>query len=230
MPILTIDTSTKYASVSLMLEDGNRFCSSWYTDQNHGAELMVEINKIAKKSKITLDSLSHITVCLGPGGFSAIRTGISVTLGLAMGTKSTLYGVNTHVAEVWHHTKIANQEIISILPASKTLFSWALINSNHPTEILDTGLDDLNTIKNFKNSVLFCGESSVELKGKINEERIVTKALPSRAPNILLDLSKIVIENKSYCEAKDLRPIYSRPPNISKPKNISPIWSHINDD
>ena len=100
MPILTIDTSTKYASVSLMLEDGNRFCSSWYTNQNHGAELMVEINKIAEESKITLDSLSHITVCLGPGGFSAIRTGISVTLGLAMGSKSTLYGVNTHVAEV----------------------------------------------------------------------------------------------------------------------------------
>ena len=91
MNILGIDTSTRYASVSLINEEEKRFYISWNSNQNHGSELLPNINRLLVDAKIKMKDISHISVCLGPGGFSALRTGIATTIGISMGNNSTTY-------------------------------------------------------------------------------------------------------------------------------------------
>ena len=218
MNILAIDTSTRYAAVCLMTKDEKRYSICWYSDQNHGVELMPNINKLLIKAKITPKNISHISVCLGPGGFSAIRTGIATTIGIAMANNATVYGFNTHIIESLPHTKIFREEIISLIPAGKNIYSWAKFNTFSTKKTTNEGVDNLETILKFNNNVLFCGESSLNLNGIIESKKILTKSLPSRDPNIMLDLSKDIVEKNNFFKLAELKPIYSRQPSISKPK------------
>ena len=202
MNILGIDTSTRYASVSLINEEEKRFYISWNSNQNHGSELLPNINRLLVDAKIKMKDISHVSVCLGPGGFSALRTGIATTIGISMGNNSTTYGI----------------DIVSMIPAGKSMYSWARLNKNQPNKIIAENIDDLETISKFDSNVMFCGESSFDLNGIIDEDRILTKSFPTRDPNIILDISLDVVKNKKYFDLDELKPIYSRKPSISKPK------------
>lgn len=218
MNILGIDTSTRYASVSLLNEEEKRFYFSWHSNQNHGSELLPNINRLLVDAKIKMKDISHITVCLGPGGFSALRTGIATTIGISMGNNSTTYGINTHIIESSPYINNYDNDIVSMIPAGKSIYSWARLNKDQPNKIIAENIDDLETISKFDSNVLFCGESSVDLNGIINTDRILTKSFPTRDPNIILDISLDVVKNKKYFDLDELKPIYSRKPSISKPK------------
>ena len=105
-----------------------------------------------------------------------------------------------------------------MIPAGKSIYSWARLNKDQPNKIIAENIDDLETISKFDSNVLFCGESSVDLNGIINTDRILTKSFPTRDPNIILDISLDVVKNKKYFDLDELKPIYSRKPSISKPK------------
>ena len=218
MNILGIDTSTRYASVSLINEKEKRFNISWHSNQNHGSELLPNINRLLVDAKIKMKDISHVSVCLGPGGFSALRTGIATTIGISMGNNSTTYGINTHIIESSPYINNYDNDIVSMIPAGKSIYSWARLNKNQPNKIIAENIDDLETISKFDSNVMFCGESSFDLNGIIDEDRILTKSFPTRDPNIILDISLDVVKNKKYFDLDELKPIYSRKPSISKPK------------
>ena len=140
MNILGIDTSTRYASVSLSNETEKRFTISWHSNQNHGSELLPNINKLLGDAKIKMKDISHVSVCLGPGGFSALRTGIAATIGISMGNNSTTYGINTHIIESSPYINNYDNDIVSMIPAGKSIYSWARLNKNQPNKIIHLSL------------------------------------------------------------------------------------------
>ena len=182
------------------------------------SEAALNLLKSRSWSKIKMKDISHISVCLGPGGFSALRTGIATTIGISMGNNSTTYGINTHIIESLPYINNYDNDIVSMIPAGKSIYSWARLNKNQPNKIIAENIDDLETISKFDSNVMFCGESSFDLNGIIDEDRILTKSFPTRDPNIILDISLDVVKNKKYFDLDELKPIYSRKPSISKPK------------
>ena len=97
--LLAIDTSTRYAGVALS-EDGRVVSSrSWWSAVNHTAELMPAVSQLLGAAGVAVNDLEGIAVALGPGGFSALRVGMSVAKGLALASGKPLVGIGTLDAE-----------------------------------------------------------------------------------------------------------------------------------
>jgi len=74
---LAIDTSTRYASVALS-QQGEAFAElTWRSDRNHSVELVPAIRELQTKSNTEMYQLEAIFIAQGPGGFSALRVGMS---------------------------------------------------------------------------------------------------------------------------------------------------------
>ena len=82
--LLAIDTSTAYAGV-LLWDDGRPVYSlTWRSAYNHTSLLMPAVRHSLQQLGISARELEAVAVALGPGGFSALRVGISAAKGLAL--------------------------------------------------------------------------------------------------------------------------------------------------
>ena len=92
---LSIDTSTRYASIAVTDKGEARWEISWFSKQNHTVELTVAIQAMLTQAGIAPNDLNAIFVATGPGGFSALRVGMSVAKGMSEGLDIPLIGVDT---------------------------------------------------------------------------------------------------------------------------------------
>ena len=77
MKILSIDTSSSTASVSI-LEDENILIELNNCDEKtHSQKLMPMIDEAFKKTHLTLSDINLIACGLGPGSFTGVRIGIA---------------------------------------------------------------------------------------------------------------------------------------------------------
>ena len=79
--LLFIDTSD-YDNARLALVGKVNFWHHFKSD-NLSEQLLLEIKKFCRKNKINFKQLTRISVVVGPGGFSRIRTGIATANALA---------------------------------------------------------------------------------------------------------------------------------------------------
>ena len=111
---LSIDTSTRYASVCLA-DQANVLCQySWFSQQNHSKELLPSIVNLLDSSGIDKGDLDCIIVAAGPGSFSALRVGLSTAKGLCESLGIPLISVNTMEIEA-HKFRGLGLPICSVL-------------------------------------------------------------------------------------------------------------------
>ena len=92
---LCIDTSTRYASVGIS-EEGHVLAElAWRSERNHSVELAPALRRVMEHAGVRMEDLTAVFAALGPGGFSALRVGLSVAKSLAMARGLPLVGVNT---------------------------------------------------------------------------------------------------------------------------------------
>ena len=92
---LCIDTSTRYASVGIS-EEGRIVAElAWRSERNHSVELAPALRRVMEHAGVRMEDLTAVFAALGPGGFSALRVGLSVAKSLAMARNLPLVGVNT---------------------------------------------------------------------------------------------------------------------------------------
>ncbi len=92
---LCIDTSTRYASVGVS-EEGRILAElAWRSERNHSVELAPALQRVMEHAGIAMDDVAAVFAAVGPGGFSALRVGLSVAKSLAMARDVPLVGVNT---------------------------------------------------------------------------------------------------------------------------------------
>jgi len=103
MILLAIDTSTRYAGVAVA-DDERVFAEEvWHSQQNHGAELLPTAMALLEQVGWGIRDLTHLAVALGPGGFSALRVGISTAKGLALPARLPVAGISTFDVEAAPH-------------------------------------------------------------------------------------------------------------------------------
>ena len=225
--LLAIDTTSRNASVALF--DGAHVIASrsWRSVVNHSAELMPAIVKVLESRDATLGSLDAVAVALGPGGFSALRTGLSVAKGMAMASRLPIIGVGSLDLEAYPFRR-ASHPVCALLEAGRGEAASALISDFPGMNRLrddrisgpDDLLDEINALK--PESVLFCGEGLTPwaemIEARMGQRAILCHVPPSVRAESLAVLAWDRLQSGSTDELDLLQPNYLRMPTIGAPK------------
>ena len=223
--LLSIDTSTRFAGVALS-EDRNVIASlSWYSRQNHTAELAPAITRILEQSHIQLQEVEAISIALGPGGFSALKVGMSMAKGIAIGKNVPLVGVNTLDMEAYPYHDIG-LTVCPILSMGRGEYAWALYSQagGKWQQTKGPGLMKPEVlVRTLPNGTLYCGEAAEELKDVLKEvsggsakvQGFFTSSLRLKA---LAFMGCERLHNGDHDDLTTLQPFYMRRPSISAMK------------
>ncbi len=225
--LLAIDTTTRSASVALF--DGTHVVASrsWRSVVNHSAELMPSVAQVLQSRDATPRSLDAVAVALGPGGFSALRTGLSVAKGMAMASRLPILGVSSLELEAYPF-RCAGQTVCALLEAGRGEAASALISNSPDLDRLredrisgpDDLLDEIEALR--LESVLFCGEGlppwAEMVKERMGQRAILCQVPASARAESLAALAWNRLEEGSYDELDLLQPNYLRMPSIGAPK------------
>ena len=217
MILVAVDTSTRWAGVGLEVESGEQTETVWRSDQNHGRELMPAIVELMERAGLAPTDITHLALALGPGGFSAVRVGISAVMGLAMPRDLPVVGISTHVVEALPYLKNASAEspVISLIPAGRSELSWARFE-NDSNEPIATGLSAADEfITTISPGISICGEGAEVFRDGPIREQILSGDAPTRSPISLLKLARLRFDEGRPTPQVELRPIYARPPSIT---------------
>ena len=92
---LSIDTSTRYASVALSRSGECVAELTWRSERNHSVELAPTVRDLMGRDSVAMSELDAVFVAAGPGAFSALRVGMSLAKTLASALKVPLVSVGT---------------------------------------------------------------------------------------------------------------------------------------
>lgn len=92
---LSIDTSTRYASVGLTSEGQAISELTWRSERNHSVELAPAIRDLMGRVGVDMAQLEAVFIAKGPGAFSALRVGVSTAKALAVALNIPLASVAT---------------------------------------------------------------------------------------------------------------------------------------
>lgn len=225
---LIIDTSTRYGAVGLW-DGGIERLNAWRSHNNHTAELMPAVDALLQADAILPGELMGIVVAIGPGGFSALRTGLGVAKGLAVGGSLPLVGVSSLEASAYTYRNAAAR-ICALLPAGRQTVAWSTYASRGDSwRVLNE--ERVSSCEEFlalqEGQTLFCGEGAGDLEtqllDRLGESALFTDTTPlSRLVGAAeIGVPRIVAGQVGLPDS--IEPRYLRPPGITQPNKPSPV-------
>ena len=219
--LLAIDTSTRHAGVALYNEGLVQSCRNWYSPVNHTVELMPAVAQILQSRGLNPGQLEGIAVALGPGGFSALRVGMSAVKGLAVTAGKPVVGVGTLDMEAYPYLKTGLQ-VCAILNAGRGEVASAIFGTDSKRVRDDLVCSPQELLETIDSETLFCGEGVEEWRDLIQERlgtlgRLVRPA-PATRLWALCELGWQALSAGDTAELASLQPIYMRMPSIGGPK------------
>ena len=198
---------------------------NWRSAHNHTAELMPAVEQVLSSAGIRTEELSVIAVALGPGGFSALRVGISVAKGLALASTAALIGVGTLEMEAYPYADTdlviaplleAGREQVATALFQKMDGTWQKIGAEHTST-----LEEL--VKTVPDGTLICGEGAVVhlpfLKERLESRaKVVELHSPGARLEALAALANVKASEDVEENPATLQPLYLRRPSIGAPK------------
>ena len=222
---LSIDTSTRYAAVGLS-RDGKLLAEySWVSRQNHSVELLPAIDYMLKSNGATPRDLTCAFIAIGPGGFSALRVGLSTAKGLAIPLGIPLVAVNTLEIEAEPYCG-QGLPVCAVLDAGRSEVSAAMYAE---ADGLWQTVRDARVLapeelcSEIEGPTLFCGEA-LPLVAETLQEHLGDKALladqtpPTRSPATLARMGHERFTRGDLADVSTLEPFYLRKPSISEPR------------
>jgi len=198
---------------------------SWVSRQNHSVELLPAVEHLLKTTGTALQDVECIILAIGPGGFSALRVGMSTAKGLGISLGIPLVALNTLDIEAYPFRGLG-LPVCSILDMGRgeiamALYaggkgSWSKMGDEEiitPDELCSRVLDP----------TLFCGEG-VSLYGAVLEDALGAKALvaeqslPTRRPGTLAQMGYQRFQQGERDDIYSLEPQYLRRPTITAPR------------
>ena len=223
--LLALDTSTRYAAVALFNEERVVASQTWHSLYNHTSELMPSIVNILGRVGVMSWQLEGVAVALGPGGFSALRVGVSAAKGLALVSKKPIIGVGTLDMEDYPYLN-SGVQVCALLEAGRDECATALFDSDGIrvredrvctveqllTEVKQTG--DVST--------LFFGEGVIPWRDQITKtfgiKAHVVRSTPAARVWALAEIAQKRFAKGEIDDLADLQPEYLRMPSIGVPK------------
>ena len=95
MKVLSVDTSSKVATVAV-LRDGEIIFEKESEDQKtHSEKIVPLVDSVLKEVNLTLNDIDEFCVCIGPGSFTGIRIGVSLVKAMAEALNKKVVGVSS---------------------------------------------------------------------------------------------------------------------------------------
>ena len=223
--ILAVDTSTRFAGVAL-LEGGQIIgSSSWHSNHNHTAELAIAIKKILEQARKNLSNVTHLVIALGPGGFSTLKVGMSMTKGMALGLGIPIAGVSTLEAEAYAFVN-SNMPICPLIGIGRGEYACAIyiaeegnLKMERKPFVID--LEGISSLR--KDNVFICGEGAQEVRKTLFGDMKMHPGFLTYYPPSLRVESLAYMGWIRRCEFNKediitLQPFYLRPPSIGRMK------------
>ena len=223
--LLAIDTSTRYAGVCLRDQERVVCSLSWHSTQNHTRDLLPAIENVLQRTGQGHASLQGIAVASGPGGFSALRVGLSVAKGLAMPLSLPVVAVGTLECEAWPYAS-TSLPVCSLLDVGRNEVATASFQQKDVwTQVSEARIcaaDDLGTLSDgLSGPLLVCGEGVAgrenSLREALGERALVAGGGPAGRLWALADLGWRKLEAGQTEDLATFQPFYLRRPTIGRP-------------
>ena len=99
---------------------------TWRTERNHSVELLPNIERLLAEAERAKDDIDAVFVDIGPGGYAALRVGVSVAKGVAHGLAVPIVGVGRLEADAFAVARdAADRRIVSLHRAGRGELAWA---------------------------------------------------------------------------------------------------------
>lgn len=216
MKILSIDTSSKICSVSI-LEDTTVILEKHTNDEKtHSQNLMPLIDELFKDTNLTLDNIDLLACSQGPGSFTGIRIGIATIKAFADAKNIPVVGVTSLESLAYNITE--SGLIVSLIDAKNDNVYYSLFSNNGTayTQIGDFKScsihDILSDLSIYDDKLIFVGDGSV-----IHHDLIITLIKNPVFANSEQNLQTSISIGKSaynkftngiYGDSNSLLPIY----------------------
>jgi len=218
--ILTLDTTSKNCSISLLNKEKILLEYNFVSDNNLSSILIPSIEFILENMKIKIEEIDVFGITIGPGLFTGIRIGLSTLKGMIFNNPKPVVPIN-NLEALAHKFKQLDFPIVSIIDAKRDeiyIGGYDFRNKNK-IEIFTPDLihireitSKLNTLDNFH----FTGGGTLVHKDYLKENFKNNKKLPFSsflASEIGKMTYKKYLQKNYILNPKDLRPYYLRKPD-----------------
>lgn len=214
---LAIDTSTRFASIGLSNQGESVVELTWRSERNHSVELVPSIRRLLKRAGIGVKDLDAIYIASGPGGFSALRVGMSAAKAMAVSLEVPLIAVGTLDIEAQPYLGLGSPVCALVGAGRRRLYIGDFRESTQPTyRVIEHG--ELAT--EAPSDALFCGEGVPQVADLIREAfgtsvKISDAPLPTRHAGALGALGYRMLQEGNIADALALEPLYLRSSQVS---------------
>ena len=222
---LVIDTATSRLSLALLADGELTGELTWWSKQNHTAELIPSLNYLLDRAGIGLDDLRGIIVAKGPGSFTGLRVGVTTAKGLAISKGVPVVGIGTLEARAYPYLGMGVQ-VCALQDAGRSEVAAAVFQgtrcdfratlSEHITSVSDL-------CGKLPRPAVLCGEISDETRTSVEEALggdamlTDTRGLTYRAACVG-QLGRARLSRGEVDDPSTLQPLYLRRPSITRPK------------
>ena len=223
--LLAIDTSTRFAGVALWNGDVLVASLCWHSARNHTAELMPAIAHILDVARSGPVDLVAVAVALGPGGFSALRVGLSAAKGLAQPMDMPLLGIGTLEMEAYPYagTGLPVRPLLDVGRGDVATALFQIVESRWKKLEGERVCAPDELMESISMPTLFCGEGVAQRSEYLRESLggngvIVDFHTPASRLAALGALARDRLKRRDVDSLASLQPLYLRKPSIGAPK------------
>ncbi len=237
MKILSLDSSTSYATIAVAVDDRIVAESVLSTDRTLSARLVSEIGRLLATVGLEPADVDIYAAATGPGSFTGVRGGIATIQGLALATGKPCVGFSS-LAMLAMNFSLSTRPVCPLLDARKSEVYGALYDCATPLPVPLIGdcvvspsllLAQITTL--IGEPVIFLGDGACRYREQITEamgERAffppfplhtghaahgITLALESLRNGQLLPPSLLL---PTYLRASDAEMMKSKPPRVTE--------------
>ena len=215
---LCIDTSTRYASVGIS-EEGRVLAElAWRSERNHSVELAPALRRVMEHAGVEMDDLTAVFAALGPGGFSALRVGLSVAKSLAMARGVPLVGVNTLDVEAAPFHGLGGP-LSAVIGAGRSKVYLATYPGPASTNGDYRVVERERLAEALRESTILCGEEACAVRDLVGARiSVIDTPPPTRSASALAKLAYERLRARETDDPDVLQPIYMHSAQFEKAK------------
>ncbi len=230
--ILNIETSTEVCSVSLAKDGQTLFQKESSDGMNHSRLLTVFIEELSQENNFDLKQLDAVAVSKGPGSYTGLRIGVSVTKGLCYGLNIPLIGVGSldsmadHVAlemaQYFQPQESGNVLVCPMIDARRMEVYTALYNAEGETILpVSAEIIDEQSFDNYLDEakILFFGNGAEKCRSKITHANAVFAGPEQTSARFMQRLSEIKYNKRQFENVAYFEPFYLKDFVATIPKN-----------
>ena len=214
---ISIDTASETASVALSNKGLTVAEYAWNCHRRHSVELLPTIEQLLKRVDSSVEDISAVFVCTGPGLYTGLRVGISTAQGLSYSLGVPLLGVGRLELDSFPYLSYEGN-IVPIHDAGRGEVAWAIYKrglDGDMEEIKPPALNEPESLpdKLLKDS-LICGDVSGDVgamvKDLCNDIKIAVPIFSVRHASYLALLGYKRLVDGAKADPAYLKPIYLR--------------------